>query len=71
MAKRQTRRSVSVKGLTYQRLKNYCGAQEISVSSFIEGIIAERLEGLEPVPDAVEPRPVPPEPAYQGNHFTF
>ena len=32
MAKRQTRRSISVKGITYQRLKNFCEDQNLSVS---------------------------------------
>ena len=36
MAKRQTRRSISVKGITYQRLKNFCEEQSLSVSGYLE-----------------------------------
>ncbi len=58
MAKRQTRRSISVKGITYQRLKNFCEAQNISVSGYLEDIIAERLDAANvPVPERVDPRP--------------
>jgi len=39
---RQTRRSVSVKGLTYQRLKKHVG-EDGSVSGFIETLLAEKL----------------------------
>jgi hypothetical protein len=46
MAKRQTRRSISVKGITYMRLKDYCDAHGKSVSGFLEEIIAEKLDGL-------------------------
>lgn len=44
MGKRTTRRSISVKGLTYQRIKKYCDAQAIAVSAFLEEVIAERME---------------------------
>ena len=60
MAKRQTRRSISVKGITYQRLKNFCEAQNLSVSGYLEDIIANRLdEANVPVPERVDPRPEP------------
>lgn len=59
MAKRQTRRSISVKGITYQRLKNFCEDQNLSVSGYLEEIIASRLdEAKVPVPEKVDPRPV-------------
>jgi hypothetical protein len=58
MAKRQTRRSISVKGITYQRLKNFCEDQNLSVSGYLEEIIASRLdEANVPVPEKVDPRP--------------
>lgn len=58
MAKRQTRRSISVKGITYQRLKNFCEDQNLSVSGYLEDIIASRLdEANVPVPEKVDPRP--------------
>lgn len=37
----QTRRSISVKGLTYQRLQKYLGGK--SLSGFVEGIVVEKL----------------------------
>ena len=79
MAKRQTRRSISVKGITYQRLKNFCEAQNLSVSGYLEDIIASRLDAANvPVPERVEPRPQPKqleqtptgEPII-SQHFTF
>ena len=75
MAKRQTRRSISVKGLTYQRLKNFCEAQGLSVSGYLEGIIASRLDEAQvPVPERVEHRPAPKPAAHEeiiSQHFTF
>ena len=42
--KKSTRRSVSLKGITYQRIKNYCHARELSVSGWLEDLVAERLD---------------------------
>lgn len=44
MAKRQTRRSISLKGITYQRLKELCDSQGLSLSGYIEGIVVEHLD---------------------------
>lgn len=41
--KRQTRRSVSVRGTTYQRIKKYVDAQGGSVANFIEELLVEKL----------------------------
>jgi len=78
MAKRQTRRSISVKGITYQRLKNFCETQGLSVSGYLEDIIGKRLDEADvPVPERVEPRPEvavksPHEPdTIISQHFTF
>ncbi|MCA9635691.1 MAG: hypothetical protein KC420_06630 [Myxococcales bacterium] len=76
MAKRQTRRSISVKGITYQRLKDYCEASGLSVSGYLEDIIAEKLDAAGvPVPTVVKARP---QPKLGGDveeivsqHFTF
>jgi len=43
MAKTGTRRSISIKGITYQRLKDYCEALGISVSGYVEDLVGERL----------------------------
>ena len=56
MAKRQTRRSISIKGLTYQTLKDYCDANGRSVSGFLEDLIAETMQ-KERFPWAVVLRP--------------
>lgn len=78
MAKRQTRRSISVKGITYQRLKDFCDATNTSVSGYLEDIIAEKLDAAgAPVPTVVKPRPQrKPESTSQpeeivSQHFTF
>lgn len=75
MAKRQTRRSISVKGITYQRLKDFCEGQGVSVSGYLEEIIAEKLDAAgAPVPEKVEPRPRPKAVDAEeivSQHFTF
>lgn len=85
MAKRQTRRSISVKGVTYQRLKHYCDAHRTSVSGFLEELIAQRLNMVGapmPVPPPPPPMmhmqahpPAPPMPQEPedivSQHFTF
>jgi hypothetical protein len=76
MAKRQTRRSISVKGITYQRLKDFCDANAKSVSGYLEDIIAEKLDAAGvPVPTVLKPRPAR-KPEAEGEdivsqHFTF
>ena len=76
MAKRQTRRSISVKGITYQRLKDFCDATGKSVSGYLEEIIAEKLDAAgAPVPTVLKPRPQrkpenQPEEIVSA-HFTF
>ena len=58
MGKTTTRRSVSIRGLTYQRLKNYCGSKGLSISGLLEVIIADKMDTAgQPVPTTVEPKP--------------
>ena len=75
MAKQQTRRSISVKGITYQRLKDYCDGQRQSVSGFLEEIIAQKLDAAGvPVPTVLKPRPsrkLPEADEIVSSHFTF
>lgn len=72
-----TRRSVSVKGLTYQRLKDHCDEKGSSVSSFLEDVIKAKLdEAGAPVPTALRPRPKTkkredPDEEIVSQHFTF
>lgn len=72
--KKSTRRSISLKGLTYQRLKNYCEAERKSVSGYLEEIIAEKLDAAKvPMPKRLEPRPEKPVTSEDiaDQHFTF
>jgi len=62
MAKKQTRRSISVKGITYKRLKAYCDAHKKSVSGYLEEIIADKLDAVGPPVPAPPVPPPPPEP---------
>ena len=76
MAKRQTRRSISVKGITYQRLKDYCDANDKSVSGFLEEIIGEKLDAAGvPAPTVLKPRPsrksASDSEEIVSQHFTF
>jgi len=75
MAKRQTRRSISVKGITYQRLKDYCDNQQLSVSGFLEDVIAQKLDAAGvPIPTMLKPRPqrkVIEGEEIVSQHFTF
>jgi len=73
---RQTRRSISVKGLTYQRLKNHCDEQGKSMSGWLEEVIAEKMDELKvPIPTQIDPPQERPK-AKSGDeiisqHFTF
>jgi hypothetical protein len=40
MAKKQTRRSVSIRGSTYEQIRKYCERNDISMSEFVEARIA-------------------------------
>ena len=40
MAKKQTRRSVSIRGSTYDQIRKYCERNELSMSEFVENQIA-------------------------------
>ncbi len=54
MAKIQTRRSISVRGTTYDRLRDYTATASISMSDFIEQRIAEWFDAH---PNAQAARP--------------
>ena len=43
MAAKQTRRSISVRGTTYDNLRRYCEEQDISMSEVVEEQIAKLL----------------------------
>ncbi len=62
MAKKQTRRSISVSRTTYERLKAFCETNNISMSQFVETRVGDFLgEGQsETVTIPVAPRPTAP-----------
>ncbi len=57
MAKKQTRRSISVRGATYDQLRNYTASADLSMSDFIEQRIAEFFAAH---PNAAKAPPVAP-----------
>lgn len=66
MAKKQTRRSISVSRMTYERLKAFCESNNISMSQFVETRVGDFLGQGEGGSAMVElsrpaaPRPVAP-----------
>ena len=54
MARKQTRRSVSLKPETYQRVKDWCDAYKTSMSSFVEERIADFFGGVERTAKSVQ-----------------
>jgi len=67
MAKKQTRRSISVSRTTYERLKAFCESNNISMSQFVETRVGDFLgDGGATVaitPTAPAARPAAPSPA--------
>jgi hypothetical protein len=59
MAKKQTRRSISVSRSTYERLKAFCETQNISMSQFVETRVGDFLSTSGDAPLAAESRPRP------------
>lgn len=66
MPKQQRRRSISVRGDVYDRVKKYCDDKRISMSAFVEDRILEHL-GVTPQ----QPSGKGPKKAEIGQHFTF
>jgi hypothetical protein len=64
MAKKQTRRSISVSRTTYERLKAFCEANNVSMSQLVETRVNDFLgEGSSSVGiTPITPRPTPPSP---------
>src|SRR5258708_502907 len=64
MAKKQTRRSISVSRSTYERLKAFCEANNVSMSQFVETRVGDFLgEGASTVTMVPQPaRPSAPSP---------
>ena len=65
MAKKQSRRSISLSRSTYERLRSYCETNGISMSQFVEHRVGDFLgRSLRPRPDVAAAEPV--ESAPQG-----
>jgi hypothetical protein len=74
MAKKQSRRSVSLSRTTYERLRTYCETSGVSMSQFVEGRIGDflgrapsapavkRPEAASPAPQATASAPIAPRP---------
>ena len=65
MAKKQTRRSISVSRTTYERLKAFCEANNISMSQFVETRVGDFLthEPSQPAPPVRPTQPSMPRPS--------
>lgn len=68
MAKKQTRRSISVSRTTYERLKAFCEANNISMSQLVEtrvndflgeGAVVIQMPNPSPAPRPTAPSPCP------------
>jgi len=76
MPRKQTRRAISLKGLTYHRIKEHCAENSQSISSFVEELVNTKLDELGvPVPTELRPRPPrskrPKLEDYTDGNFTF
>lgn len=76
MAKKQTRRSISLKGTTYARIKRHCEETGESISGYLEKVAAQDLTA-KGVPEWSGPLPRPssrrnePVEEIAAAHFTF
>lgn len=69
MSKKQTRASITVRGLIHQRLDNYCKDEGLAISPTLEQWISEDLDARKiPIPTSphvksARPKPHPPAPS--------
>ena len=63
MAKKQTRRSISVSRATYERLKAFCETQGISMSQIVENEVNDMLTSANVPEVGPRPAPAPPPPS--------
>ena len=71
MAKKQTRRSVSLSKSTYERLKAYCEVNTLSMSQFVEQRIGDFLGRSAPLGDEIDAPEEKKAAASAGQIFTF
>lgn len=71
--KKHNRRAISVRGIVWQRLRNYCRENDVSMSSMVERLVTEYLDAQGyPVPEYVEPKKSVEIPrSFKGQHVTF
>lgn len=62
MAKKQTRRSISVSRTTYERLKSFCETNSISMSQFVETRVGDFLSVDQTGQTPTQPSPAAPRP---------
>jgi len=53
-SRKQTRRAVSVRGETYDRVQAYCRKHKLTVSGFVEKLVADILGAEKRVSDVLE-----------------
>jgi hypothetical protein len=59
MALKQSRRSISVRGTTYDKLRQYGETHDRSMSDIVEELLATILDTAQPQPKAAAPAPQP------------
>ncbi len=61
MTRKPTRRTISVRGLSYQRLQSYCERHNLSVSGWLEQVIEFHMsqDGGEPEHHVLRPKDGP------------
>jgi antitoxin component of RelBE/YafQ-DinJ toxin-antitoxin module len=48
--RKQTRRSISIKGETYERLRTYCRTHGLSMSGVVEALVVAKLANADQMP---------------------
>jgi hypothetical protein len=72
MAKKQSRRSVSIRGSTYEQIRKYCENNGISMSEFVEERIATFFGNGGSHPKSNSASRMKPEDLYNADRlFTF
>ncbi len=72
MAKKQTRRSVSIRGSTYEQIRKYCERNNVSMSEFVEEQIAHFFgNGGSKREESAEERIEPDQLQDAARYFTF
>ncbi|MBW2732252.1 MAG: hypothetical protein JRH20_07640 [Deltaproteobacteria bacterium] len=56
MAKKQTRRSVSIRGITYDKVRTYCERHDLSMSEFVEDLISQFFDNSGKIVKKPEPK---------------